>query len=145
MLTTYFDTTFTVHSFIKFLWLSSMCMRSLFEQDIKKIVNFCSQYHENFPNTVILLVSVNIYIYIILWHQNNKWKSNTEYSTHYVPEKYKQQFIVEITVLEIQSTVPQQKWYCNRDIWSFSTRARGSGHQVSLAKWPRGPRFTEQS
>ena len=49
-------------------WLSSMVSQlricSLFEQNVNKFVNFCSQYRENFSNTVILLVSLNI----ILWH-----------------------------------------------------------------------------
>ena len=36
--------------------VSKLGMHSLFEQDVNKYF----QYHESFPNTVILLVSVNI-------------------------------------------------------------------------------------
>ena len=44
----------------------------------------------------------------------------------------------EITVLNTQSTVQQQKLYGNGDVrFFFYQRARGSGHQVSLAKRPR--------
>ena len=65
-----------------------------------------------------------------------------QYSTHYLPEKYKQhQFIdiynFEITVLNTQSTAQQQKLQGNKDIQFFSTRAHGSGHRISLAKQPR--------
>ena len=68
-----------------------------------------------------------------------------QYSTHYLPEKYKQhQFIdiynFEITVLKIlktQSTALRQKSQGNRDVRLFSTRARGSGYRVSLVKQPR--------
>ena len=71
----------------------SLCRRSPFEQDVNKIVNFCSQYREDFSNAVILLVSL---------------KKEKQYSTHYLPEKHKHKFIdicnFEITVLNTMST-----------------------------------------
>ena len=65
-----------------------------------------------------------------------------QYSTHYLSEKYKQHYFIhiyhfEITVLNTQSTAQLQKSQSKGDVRFFSTRARGSGHQVSLAKRPR--------
>ena len=65
-----------------------------------------------------------------------------QYSTHYLPEKYEQhQFIdiynFEIIVSKTQSTEQRQKSQGNGDVRFFSTRARRSGHRVSLAKRPR--------
>ena len=71
-----------------------------------------------------------------------------QYLTHYLPEKYKQHWFIdiynfEITVLQTiktQSIVQRQKSLGNRKFYNcsiFSTTARVSGHQVSLAKRPR--------
>ena len=65
-LMSYFDTSFTVHSFIKssVAWCPSYACAVFPSRTSIKIVNFCFQYHENFSNTMMLLVFLNI----ILWH-----------------------------------------------------------------------------
>ena len=60
-----FDTSFTVQLYqVSREWPPSCACAVFLGSKSRKIVNFCYQYSENFSNTVILLVSLNI----ILWH-----------------------------------------------------------------------------
>ena len=45
-------------------WYPSCACAAFSSRTSTKIVSFCSQFRENFPDTVILLISLNI----ILWH-----------------------------------------------------------------------------
>ena len=108
MLGTDFDTSFTLQFYQVFrdfiVWYPSCAWAVFSSSAATKIVNFCSQYRENFSNTVILLVSLNI----ILWHQNNKQKSNIQLIT-LQKNINKISLSIIVTVLKTQYTMQQQK------------------------------------
>ena len=67
--------------------VTQLHMHNLFEQDVIKIVSVCPQYRESVSNSVIpdTVACFPEYNFVTLKQQAEK-----QYSTHYLPEKYKQ-------------------------------------------------------